>query len=297
VHVTSRTSALGGLLIAAVSIPSAARADDKKVCAGAYAQAQSLRDDHKLVEARQQLRLCSQPTCKAFIVKDCTSWLLDVDSRVPSVVLSAKDAQGNGLTDVSVSMDGAPLTKKLDGDSIEVDPGAHTFTFTAADGTKTDQAATVLEGQKTQAIAVTVPTAASVAAAAAAKEQAPGGSSAATASPVRASSGSGTPVVGWILGGAGVAGLSVGAVAGIMALTAKSAAHCDSDGVCDPGSTSGIKSAALVSDIGWIGGGVLLAAGGALIVFSPSHAEGAATVELAPVLTASSAGAVVGGSW
>jgi len=107
--------------------------------------------------------------------------------------------------------------------------------------------------------------------------------------------------VGWVLGGVGVAGLGVGTVAGIIAMGDKNGAHCSSSGVCDPGTTGGIKSAALASDIGWIAGGVLLASGAALVLFTPigSHeaTAGASGVRVAPTLMASGGGAVLGGSW
>ncbi|MGH7297561.1 MAG: hypothetical protein ACRELB_21670, partial [Polyangiaceae bacterium] len=73
------------------------------------------------------------------------------------------------------------------------------------------------------------------------------------------------------------------------------------DNLCDPGKASGIKSAALVSDIGWISGGVLLATGAALVLFAPGgHTEGAAGaagVRVAPIAIAGGGGALLGGSW
>jgi hypothetical protein len=143
--------------LAALLASSPARADgpaDRDACRTAYSQAQTLRDAHKLVDARAQLRTCAQATCASFILKDCTGWLLDIDGRVPSVVLIAKDAAGASLTDVSVTIDGKPLTARLDGTAVDVDPGAHEFVFTLQDGTKTQKSIVVAEGQKAQAVAV-----------------------------------------------------------------------------------------------------------------------------------------------
>jgi hypothetical protein len=104
--------------------------------------------------------------------------------------------------------------------------------------------------------------------------------------------------VGWVVGGAGVVGLGVGTVFGILAAADKSSAHCDANNVCDPGTTGGIKRAALVSDVGWTAGGILLASGAALVLFAPgaSH-EPTARVRVAPAVTASGGGIAVGGSW
>jgi hypothetical protein len=117
--------------------------------------------------------------------------------------------------------------------------------------------------------------------------------------PPAASDGGGSwKTLGWVLGGLGVAGLGVGAVMGVVAIGDKNGAHCDAHGVCDPGTTSGIKNAALASDIGWIAGGVLLAGGAALLILAPSTAhEGSVSVKVAPVVTAGGGGAALGGTW
>jgi hypothetical protein len=52
-----------------------ALADDKQVCSDAYSKAQTFRDAHKLVVAREQLRICARAECPGFIAKDCAGWL------------------------------------------------------------------------------------------------------------------------------------------------------------------------------------------------------------------------------
>jgi hypothetical protein len=134
---------------------STGRADDtKKVCTDAYAQAQTLRDAHKLKDARDQLRICSQSTCTAFIVKECTTWLLEVEQGVPTVVVTAKDSVGADLVDVRVSVDGQLLTTKLDGQAVAINPGSRLLHFELADGTQLDRQVLVKEGEKNQEVAV-----------------------------------------------------------------------------------------------------------------------------------------------
>jgi hypothetical protein len=150
----TRIVTLPGALAAAFAtclLASSAFADDKQVCSDAYAKAQTFRDAHKLTEAREQLRICARAECPGFISKDCSGWLKDVEPRIPSVVFIAKNAAGSDLTDVKVSMDGAQLVTKLDGLAVDVDPGAHTFLFEAADG-KTEQKVVITEGGKAQRI-------------------------------------------------------------------------------------------------------------------------------------------------
>src|SRR5580704_16680089 len=93
------------VLFASFAVVRVAQADDKKMCNDAYREAQVLRNDHKLVLAREQLRICGAAACPGFITKDCNDWLKADESRIPSVVLAAKNAAGSDVTDAKVTMD------------------------------------------------------------------------------------------------------------------------------------------------------------------------------------------------
>jgi len=147
-----RTSAFVVAFTLASGIVSSARADEKQACSDAYQLSQTLRDQHKLVKAREQLRICAAAACPGFITKECTGWLKDVDPRVPSVVLTAKNTAGADVTDVRVTIDGAPLATTLDGIAIDVDPGPHSFAFEGPDG-RAELKVVVTEGTKAQRIA------------------------------------------------------------------------------------------------------------------------------------------------
>jgi len=151
----TRIVAFHAALAASCFVATTALADDKQVCSDAYKQAQTLRDAHKLTSAREQLRICGRAECPGFIAKDCAGWLKDVEPRIPSVVLVAKNAAGSDLTEVKVTMDGAPLVTKLDGLAVDVDPGVHVFVFEASDG-KAEQKVVVTEGGKAQRVAATL---------------------------------------------------------------------------------------------------------------------------------------------
>jgi hypothetical protein len=295
----------------ATAVPFAARADDKKVdtkkvCPDAYAQAQTLRDANKLKEAREQLRVCSQSTCKAFIVKDCTGWLVEIEGRVPSIVLSAKDARAQPLTDVAVSMDGTPIAPRLAGESIEVNPGDHMFNFVAADGTKVDQLFTVLEGQKAQAVAVTIPTAASVAALKAEQEKAERPPLSLPPPPPPESFWSARRKIAVAVGGVGVAGLIAGSVFGVLAASASSQQKTDCAGpsnCSNHGQALSDHSSALsdssVSTVAFIAGGAVMATGIGLFLLGGHRDHGPETPPESPLsmglLVVPSVGPNVGG--
>src|SRR5580658_4532403 len=109
-----KDGAVIGVVLLGMTNVTPAFADETAACEAAVSKGQELRDAHKLVEAREQFRICAAPACPAVMRSDCTNWIDEADRAIPTVVLSAKDASGDDLLDVSVSLDGAPLTAKLD---------------------------------------------------------------------------------------------------------------------------------------------------------------------------------------
>ena len=125
---SSRSVAVAVVLsLTASSLP--AFAQDKEACVASSESAQKLRSQKKLKAARKEILKCAQDACPAVVKKDCVTWLAEVDDSMPTVILSAKDGAGNDVTDVRVLIDGEPLTEKLEGSPVAVDPGLHTFRF------------------------------------------------------------------------------------------------------------------------------------------------------------------------
>jgi hypothetical protein len=131
---------------------SAGAANDR--CARASEDAQNLRDDGKLLQARQDFLECSNDSCPASIRKDCVESLAKLEANIPTLVFTAKDEQGHELTAVKVKADGAVIAEKLDGKAINVDPGPHTFKFEVAGSSPLEQQIVVREGEKNRSVAV-----------------------------------------------------------------------------------------------------------------------------------------------
>jgi len=129
-----------------------AYADERADCASAADQAQQLRDEGKYRRAREQLLVCARDVCPAPIKRDCLDWLSQMDSVAPTVVLGAKEGTRD-LIDVRVSVDGQPLTEKLDGKPVPMDLGQHTFKF-EYQGQVKEETVVVGAGQKGRNIAV-----------------------------------------------------------------------------------------------------------------------------------------------
>jgi hypothetical protein len=254
--------------ITAAAAPSAADDGDRARCFEAAEQGQALRQAHQLVEARDQLRQCVAPACPATMQSDCASWLGEVERAIPTVVLSAKDVAGEDVLDVSVLVDGRPLASRLDGTALPVNPGAHTFAFRWPDGSSVERQLLVAEGQKAIVVAARLAPPASPPASAPAPPQ----SALPLLTPSAAES---TPApsrpwrtVGWITGGIGLAGLALGAAFAAVTVSDRNAARCNAAGACaNYDSVNAAKSAAPIAGAGLIGGGALVAAGAALLVF------------------------------
>ncbi|MGA2449183.1 MAG: hypothetical protein ABTD50_10935 [Polyangiaceae bacterium] len=282
-----RSSKGAGLcaVVVLLAAPLDARADDRSSCLDAATKGQSLRDDHQLVEAREQFRLCASEICPGVVQRDCATWLVDVEKEMPTVVVSARNSDQTDRVEVQVSVDGNPVLTRLDGRAIPMNPGVRAFHFVGTDGLVLDQQVVVRQGEKNQPISVVFELPA--------KPQSAAGSS----SEEHVVSKGPWKTVGWVAGGVGVVGIVVGASFGVEALLRKSD-DCDASGNCVPGASKSIERSEAVSDVGWIAGGVLLAAGAALVLFPPAtgHANSTA-IRVAPMLASDRGGAIVTGSW
>jgi hypothetical protein len=301
----SRAIGVIGSLVVVLTLSSTGHADDKASCVDAYGKAQKLRGANQLVSAREQLRVCAQSTCPKFIARDCATWLVDVESRLPSVVLFAKDSSGGEVSQATVSVDGTVVAQQLDGHAIEVDGGRHVFTFTLPDGKKIDQTYVVLEGQKAQRVGVEIP-------AAAPPSGGPAGGPAGKAADQvwgagqpaesNASSWNGRKTLAAVVAGVGVAGIGVGTAFGVTAMSSASnqKSACASSANCTNRAQaltdhSNAANASTLSTIGFIAGGALVATGVVLFFTAPKGQEKAdgTSARLQVVPDASPAGAGV----
>lgn len=144
--------------LAALARPSSSHAQEPSadVCTPAYEGAQELKLDGKLVEARQKLLICAQSTCPSFMQSDCAKWDAELEALVPTVILTARDGAGRYLADVRVSMDGHELVTKLDGRSLPVNPGGHSFRFEQAGQPVVVTSVFVPEGAKGHVVQATL---------------------------------------------------------------------------------------------------------------------------------------------
>jgi hypothetical protein len=288
------------VILATLGASSAARADEAVTCGDAFDQSQVKRDAGKLLDARRLFRVCQAPSCSPTQQRLCSAWLTDVEKRISSLVLSAKDGSGADLVDVKVTMDGVQVATKLDGRMIDVDPGMHSFVFELGDGTRAETSAVADERSQGKLVAVTLQHPAVVPSPS--QTAPPPGTPTTTIEPTLPDTtphggGSAMKTAGLVAGATGVAGLALGTVFGIEALSTKSS-HC-SNGLCDFGSASNAYSQATISTVGFVAGGALLAGGMMLFLVAPkARSEATSTsVSVAPMVGSSAGGFQVARRW
>ncbi|HWO11666.1 MAG TPA: hypothetical protein VNN80_19360 [Polyangiaceae bacterium] len=77
-----------------------------------------------------------------------------IRDSVPSIVPVVSDGAGAPLTEVRVSMDGELLIPRIEGRSVDVDPGMHELTFATEAGEVHREQVLILEGQRNRVISV-----------------------------------------------------------------------------------------------------------------------------------------------
>jgi hypothetical protein len=279
-----------------VSIPPClAQAADttKQECVDANDAAQDLRQSGKLRQAREKLAICGSASCPSVVRDDCTQRLAELDSAMPQIVFSARDASGNDLVDVKVTIDGAPLVDRLDGSSVKVDPGPHVFVFTWERHPAVTKRLVLAEHDHARREVVVFGSAATV------ESASPGAAPAAAGS---SGSGIDRKTIAFAVGGVGVAGLVVGSIFGAVASSKWSAAKSDCGAGCGPtapaqGEKSTASSDATTSTVAFVVGGALAAGGVVLYLTAPSGSSPGTGMQLAPSIGAGSGGLLVRGSF
>jgi hypothetical protein len=270
------------LLIAIPAVTAPAHATDPTTadCLAASESSLSLRGQHKLRAAREQLLVCAAASCPADVQVECARRVEEVNRAIPTIVFEAKDTEGTDLGSVRVEMDGQLLVERLEGTAISLDPGEHQFKFEAQGVPPLEKTLILREGEKGRHERVVFAPGApkkdepQVAPDKQGLEQPPP-----SLPPSPSTKGNGQRTIAFVVGGVGLAALGVGAVFGGLAASAKSdyEKHCGSkigvpSGFCDSAGVEGHDRAASRAALATgflVGGGALLATGAVLFFTAP----------------------------
>jgi hypothetical protein len=271
-------------VLAAVAAP--ARADTAS-CIAASESSLSLRQQGKLHASLQQLAVCADASCPDEVKTECARRIDSIDAAMPTLIVAAKDGSGNDLSDVTVTMDGAPLLTTLDGRPVRIDPGEHVFVFTRAGQPPVEKHLVLQEGERDRREEVVIGPVA--------PPSVPGTDS--TSPPVRTPSWWTTQRILAVAGGGlGLVGIGLGTSWGLYAISAQNQekSHCSASSCPNARQAnedySTAREDATASTIAFAAGGALLAAGA--VLFFTAH-----SVEVAPTVGTRGAGLTIAGGF
>lgn len=176
-------------------------------------------------------------------------------------------AQQQGL---EIKLDAQKIPLAMAGSPFPADPGVHKLTISAT-GFKTRESVIELGAERDDKKITVAPLDAD--------QTAQTGPAAGTTTEAP-KSGSGLKTASYIIGGAGIVGLGIGIVTGILAASKHGDADCKNDICPNADATDKEKSAATmgnISTVGFIAGGVLLAGGVVLNILAPSSKSSPST--------------------
>jgi hypothetical protein len=260
--------------------------------------AQSLRRSGKFDAARAELKTCADASCPRLVRNDCVQRIDDLDRAQPSIVFDLKDADGNDVVAVKVSVDGRPLAERLTGTALQVDPGEHVFSFEAAGLTPVQRTIVLKEGEKGRRERLVLTRPPGPQAVPIPLAQSPSDQAAAAARHGLTT----RRLVGLVVGGTGLAGTAVGTAFGLLAISANNAQKNDCNTMTCPhhlqavSEHSALETDGTVSTVAFIAGGALIVTG-AVLFFTGGGAskEASSSLIVAPSLGSGSGGVAVWG--
>jgi hypothetical protein len=162
-------------------------------CGAAYERTQTEKLAGHYVAAAAAALECSQLQCNSAIVQECVRFYSALEQETPTLVFSARKAEGGELTDVRVEMDGKVVAEQITGRPFATDPGPHNFVFIHKKRGLLRLSETARVGDKARVLEVTF-----------ADPNAKPGTGKDGAPPEKKPA---VPVATWVLGGIGVVGL------------------------------------------------------------------------------------------
>jgi len=118
-------------------------------CVAASGAGQEHQKQGALFSARKEFEICSSSSCPQLVSTDCTRWLEEVITAMPSINIVARL---NGVDQSAVvRLDGAPWLDRLTGRPVDIEPGDHDVEVEAG-GVKQTQRLVVVQGEKNRVV-------------------------------------------------------------------------------------------------------------------------------------------------
>lgn len=123
-------------------------------CVATHREAQSLRQQYRLVESRGLLIECSNSACPGPVRRDCLRWVDEVGAQLPSVVFRVDSKGGDPVSNVKIYLDDELLSPSMPTRAVDVNPGPHRFRFVADGKPPIEQDIVLVEGEKYKSVVI-----------------------------------------------------------------------------------------------------------------------------------------------
>jgi hypothetical protein len=247
-------------------------------CLAAHHQAQELKRSDKLIEAQQQLLICSSETCPGALIADCGAWIAEVEQITPSMVLEVR-LDGKQVDGANLFVDRQPITDWSH--AVKVNPGRHLVRAELPGLEPREQNVVLPEGQRLRLISIDFKS----------PEPAPARGPTERSAPDPGPAERPVPTVVYPLLGVGVAGLASFAAFAVVGRSKQTDLERSCQPRCTDSDLAPMKTAYLIGDIS---AGVAVAAlfGAAAFYFSRAPEKSAPapalSIELVPFGTMAS---------
>jgi hypothetical protein len=264
----------------------------KEQCIQADVRAQEQYRAHKFGDAQKTLAECLDPSCPEVVRSDCAQRLDDLQKAMPTIIFSAKDADGADLTAVRVTMDGQLFASALNGLAVSVEPGEHTFEFTGANAPPVKRTFVLVEGERNRHEVVVLETPKKV------TPKVEPALASGGVTEVKEPGGKPQRIAGFALGGVGLVALGFASYFGWEAneLWSDSQAACSTSACPNHARAVEARSHALTSATAstalFIGGGAMVATG-LFLVLSVPRSESRSALRLAPMVGSDRGGLIL----
>lgn len=127
-----------------------------KACFDPYESVQVLRGRGELLEAEKAASACSRRFCPAEIQDPCVTWLREIQSEVPSLIVTLRDAEGSDLAIASLLIDGRDESKRGSLVPIPLNPGKHKLKLASENGETFEREVQLVAGEQKRIVSFTL---------------------------------------------------------------------------------------------------------------------------------------------
>ena len=250
-------SAVATVMAAASFAPAAAA---RETCDEAYASAQERRLDGDLASARDELLVCSAPSCPRVTTGDCTRWLREVENDLPTLLVVVTGKSGEPANEARLWVDSKPRDA---GKPVWLNAGDHVVRCESTTAWGSEHVfLSKSEHGRTMSCELVHPFEAPT-------ERVPPGAGH-------------LPLGGFVLGGVGLTSVIIGAIVAAKGVSDRSSLESECAPACAPDRTSSVHTTLVAADV-TVGVGLGAVAGGAFwLIFG--REKGAPPVTVTSVL-------------